>query len=316
MLDVATRALTHITGTHDLATLYSTSFSPDGRHILACWDDCAGYRLDVHDRSGERVAQISSPDTWRKASLAFAAQNRVAGASREGFSVWDLTSGELHGTRGPREPQVPRERCRPCGSRAGVVAANKAGSKLAFSEGRGLSPVPVFDAVTLDALGCLLPAHDYVPLSDHGAFSSMTWDVYGLLFTCPPTERKAGVLRVVSPDARSDTAKSYCEIMRCQQQHAHKPVSSPDGAFVCVCESDGAEVKIYDTRSGRLVLDSCVPLPDSLEVLHKPVLWWSACGCCVLVRHTTWDAGARRCHPERLLWMQILRCRREEDAGN
>ena len=73
------------------------------------WDDCAGYCLEVHDLSGQRVAQISSPDTWHKACLAFAVQNRVAGASREGFSVWELTSGGLHGERVPVEPQVQRE---------------------------------------------------------------------------------------------------------------------------------------------------------------------------------------------------------------
>ena len=135
---------------------------------------------------------------------------------------------------------------------------------LAFSEERGLFSVLIFDAIALDALGCLHPAQDYAALSDHGAISSSTCGVHGLLLTCPPTERRAGVLRVDSLDPGSELD---CKAMRCQQQQAHKPVSSPDAAFVCVCENYGAKIKIYDTQSGRLVLDSCVHMSEGLEGL-------------------------------------------------
>ena len=141
------------------------------------WDDCAGYRFDVHDLSVQRVAQISSPDTWHKACLACAVQNRVAGASREDFLVWDLTSGGLLGTRVSVDAQVQRARYEPRDSRAGVAAANRTGARLASSEGRGLSSVLILDAIMLDALSCLHPAQDYTALSDHGAFSSITRDV-------------------------------------------------------------------------------------------------------------------------------------------
>ena len=190
-LDVVSLAMKHITSGSNDDSLQHLCWTSNG-HILTVWIDPAwidpadsGSSLAVYDCSGQCTAQFWLPEHILAPStapgcrwvLACAAGNRVAAAAIQNFSVWDLQSGELVGTRGPVIPAAQG----PAGAQAGLITANKTGSNFCA---QGSTAVYLYDATTLDALDVVHPAgKDMLArlVSDGCRLCGLAWEIGGFM---------------------------------------------------------------------------------------------------------------------------------------
>ena len=289
-LDVASLAVQHITCTSEHESLLRVEFSRCGSLILALWHgyDANESRFEVHDSSGQRIAQFRASGQGFDWQLALTAGNRVAAARSQDFSVWDLRSGQLVGTRGPATPatQGPASGC------TGLIAANKTGTKLAFCAW-GSTAVHLHEAVTLEALGVVHPADRVMPAcleSGGSQLCGLGWEVgWNCVVRMHGPQRPCG--RHHWQDCllalRLRAGGLYEEMMRNDPPNATLPAVSPDGVFMCMFSPSAATIGVYDTRSGQLLSTLAVPALGSTQDQRPDThvfLWWSTCGHRLLVR--------------------------------
>ena len=286
-LDVARLAVQHITCSRDIETLEQVVFSRCGSLILALWHNYADddSRFEVHDCSGQRVAQFREPVHAFERQLALTAGNRVAAARSQDFSVWDMRSGQLVGTRGPETPAAQT----PAGGRAGLIVANKAASKLAFCA-RGSTAVHLYEAATLEALGVVHPAGEGLLArlaAQESKLCRLGWGVGGWVMHLTPAAT-CGTCYV-----RLRAGGEYEEVLGQAGGEASLPALSPDGVFMGMVSPSAAAVGVHDTRSGQLLSTMAVTVPEAeqgQEPHTEVALWWSTCGHRLLVRITSvWD---------------------------
>ena len=136
----------------------------------------------------------------------------------------------------------------------GAVAADQAGSKLAFCS--VTEPfLHVYNSTTLEELYCLEAAGN-IKLVNNSLRSDMVWTVYGWLLVDTmnrETRFSFNDVRVMRLSDR-DSGK-VCQLMeRRLQPEQRQPATSPDSAFLCVFNDHSATLKVHDARSGRVVL--------------------------------------------------------------
>ena len=281
-LDTASLAVQHITCSSDVETLEHLSFTRCGSLILALWHNFLedNSRFEVFECSGQRTAQFREPGFQRE--LAHAAGSRLAVAHSQDFSVWDLRSGQLIGARGPEPPAAQG----PAGARVGLIAANKAGTRLAFSA-QGSTAVYLYDAATLDAQGVIYPTGEGLLarlVSNQRQLCGLGWELGGCLLCWegPSWTRGCNYVRLRDGGEYEETLGQDCG-------KTPLPAVSPDGVFVCLYFSSTATIGVHDTRSGQLLSTHAVDAPKLVQGELPDVavsLSWSSCGCRLLLRIT------------------------------
>ena len=309
MLEIPRWALTkvmHLRGAAPGEVMYSATWSPDSL-VTVPYKDCSGCFCRVHQRDGQIVANFQVPELLlkggRQPSLTYALRDRLAIARQDDFGVWQLSSGDLLGIAGPSVvPQATQAGVR-CDS---TVAANRPGTKLAFFAAR-TRRLHLYNARTLaplETMGSLSPAGRAGILPRDSQRFGMVWDVYGWMMLSGSwsqfEDHKLAMLHLYK--ARSDG--KYALTLRHQHQLAQLPASSPDGAFVClcVCSSLAATIKVFDTRTGQLVLSRLTELPDGVlgHRIHHAI-HWSSCGSHIMVRLFAFDHSIPSGITDRLL---------------
>ena len=309
VLEIPRWALTkvmHMTGAAAGLVMYSATWSPDSL-ITVPYKDCSGCFCRVHKRDGQIVADFQVPELLlqggRRPSLAYAMRNRLAIARQDDFGVWQLPSGDLLDIIGPSVvPKATQAEVR-CDS---TVAANPPGTKLAFFAAR-TRRLHLYNARTLsplETMGLLSPAGRAGILPQDSQRFGMVWDVYGWMLLSGPwspyEDDKLAMLHLYK--ARSDGR--YALTLRHEHQPAQLPASSPDGAFVClcVCKSRAATIKVFNTRTGQLVLSKLTELPDGVlcHAIHHAI-HWSSCGSHIMVRLYAFDCSIPSGMTDRLL---------------
>ena len=129
----------------------------------------------VFNRYGQLKCQIIDELADFRPALAFLPGDRLALAHKDGFALWHLSSGHTLATI---TPQPGMAGTRGLGN-VGLVAANQAGSKLAFCS--TAEPVlHVYNSTSLDELYRLEAAAD-IEVGILSLCSDLLWTVYGWL---------------------------------------------------------------------------------------------------------------------------------------
>ena len=265
LLDAATQALTLITTTYEIMTMLEVAFSL-GPLIVVLWEhyEPSGAErswLDVHDRSGQRIAHFTDTDTrpWATLprSLACAMGDTVAMAREHGLEIWHLRSGRQLRTWEP----APATESHAAGMHAAQVVASGTGARLAFC-GTGSLHVHLVDAATLEVQGSFCLAGEQMVsglVSRRHRLKSISWAGAFLLQTVGPLhEQREDGLHVLSIQPGSSCLR---EQLRCGPSVSLQAAFSPDGAFLCVYEQGSTSLGVYETCSGRRVLEQAVVLP-------------------------------------------------------
>ena len=283
LLHVASLSIKHIIPeTHD-KDVQGVSFLPDNRHVLVRSHQAMWARYEVYDGQGKEVVHFGHEMPFESITWAFATKTKLAVACGDHVKVFDLTSGKPVGTL---EPDILEDRTSEPAEQTGIVASNRAHSKLAFVA-PGTWVVRIYDAATLSELACVRPLH--AMRSDRATLERMVFGMSGWLFTnYQPFEKVHERLRVC---VMASDHSTYREVL----DHGHvgpgDPVWSPDGLFVGCYERATSRVKVFSVRLQQMVLTHKVVVPNDLKGSHKDMsrridLLWSACGSRLLV-HTT-----------------------------
>ena len=287
-----------MTGSYDHMSIGIVSFSLDSQLILVPWeDDCSEPIFDIHDRTGQCLAQFQVPCLpWREFSLAHALGGRAAFACHYDFWVVELRTGQVLGNRAPCSV-VLQEHTSPD---SGLVTSNKSGSKLAFCT-RGSSEIHLYDSLTLAALGSVSPfggealSHLFCAQARLCSieFCGRGWALRAgqqpFMFPC---FRRTESLLVSMTWPGSDRFK---DTLWCEPQNAPYPVVSPSAAFVCTYEALRAVVSVHDTRSGQRTFTQAVRLPEGVPDVAADckavALGWSSCETRLHVRTSVRSYG-------------------------
>ena len=101
------------------------------------------------------MCHLAAPPATYGPRLAFTCKGTVAAAHQRGWRVWDLASGALIATKGlGAQLQTLLDRSN---VESAAIAANRTGTRLAFFSSC-TSALELFDAVSLEPLGCVHPA--------------------------------------------------------------------------------------------------------------------------------------------------------------
>ena len=275
-LDISSRAMTHVLGTEVISC--NISFAPDSNLCLVLLP--AEAMLEVYSQSGQRLARFPErrvPGDSSLPSLAFLVEDHVAMAHTQSFIVHDLRSGQLLATIWPAQDSAD------CASmtRAGVIAADRAGSTLAFCAA-GTSVLHLYDAATLNLLGCVCASGDVVPAASGGYHrtADLVWGVHGWLLVTASVNVMGHVCEDLHLLSYQDGSNTYEEVL----WRGHQPEgrsASPDGALVCCYDLAASTVEILDARFGLPLSKHAVPalpnMPEEEDVILLVDMWWSSC---------------------------------------
>ena len=254
-----------------------------------------GLQNFVYDRNGCEIVRFRDLDSC----AAYVVRNRLAVAHKSFFNIWDLMSGQKHGTLEP----VARENTD--SHHQGRIAANGSGTQLAFCP-VAAEILHLYDALTLAPLCRLHPAGCNPPRASGSSLCALGWGAshgwwMGYGSNSPHGSRmdQPWTVLVVQPQADS----TYKEVLRCERQFGLFPTLSPDGAFMCSFEPLGASINVHDTHSGQLMLAQSLCHPDGVQApeplqgarevnaFNLEYMQWSACGRKLCIA-ATWGNGA------------------------
>ena len=251
--------------------------------------DLVDAEISVHDHSGLHLSRftISIPrGSCKDTCFDFSPGNRAIALPHH-ICVWDLLTGQLLGSTAMLAIRACSEPCKA----SAILAANRAGCKLAFS-GAESSALHLYDALTLEMLACLQPAG----ASEHEAYkwgaTSLHWGRNTSSWLFVRRWRDHGDVYVLQ-DTLGSTNLS-CNSLCVSSTFLCMPAVSPDLGRVCTVErafmASSATIRVHDVYSGALVLTHEVrSSPAAHECLRSEVLW-SSCGSRLLV--ITFEDGA------------------------
>ena len=260
-MDVAAQRLTYLTdtsGTSEMAQTFQICFTPDSSMVLIAVHTCSGARLEVHSRNAQRLHRIRPEEADNNLAMVCLTSLQAAVTSDfNGFTVWDLlTSQQLHAVKLHEEKELDsddEEMVFP--TVPSLLCADKFGTRLAYVESDSVI-VHLFDAATLQPLGTLNPPD--IVTSQQG-ISHLNLGVSSFLLT-PYSERWN--TRVVHLCRLEEDPAVLQTLMHIEPNQA--PVHSEDAAFfACICKGGAATIKVFDSRSGDLVLAHEAGLQDA-----------------------------------------------------
>ena len=218
-------------------------FTPNSHLHVINWalsvEDADRFQLTVRDRSGQLLANIDWPGTAPfvfETSLAILTGGKPAVGSEAELAVWDLPKGQQLGHRDLCPVQDRAD-----GPPLGLVAANRAGTKLAYIAAH-TTALRIHDAVNLDVLGTIKADAGVISLTD-----TLIWSVYGwaLLKQRRPQVSMGGAcveLRFLQQMPGSDSFRGVLQL-----QVFKAPAFSPCGAFCCLFDDTRSTVmRIHD----------------------------------------------------------------------
>ena len=246
--------------------IYDCAVSMTGDLILLITRCKTSYQFDLRMRSGKHLSTIVFDEAC-KVSWTLTAENDIAVACNHTLGLLKFKGG-LGSTCCPDVEKCPV--AVPCQS---MVHTDPAGTKLAFSTGCA-SGMHLYDAVTLVGLGCVNFEGNAI------ADVAVMWAPFGWLHMIAAGPSLS--VRVFGPQLHSSLER---EVLLLDRQHIQLPALSPDGALLGVFEaSPRAAIKVFDTRSGRLMLMHALELAGAVIDTEKQMsLTWSLCGAQLMV---------------------------------
>ena len=268
-LQVGTRVMTHVATRAEY--FCDLTFAPDSETCMVLWydpSDSDRHFFEVYSQAGQQVSHFEEPGIaclkYDEPSVAYLMGGRVAIAHPHKFIVRHLRSRDKLASRRPvqAEHAWPGVVLAGLGC-AGVVAEDRAGSRLAFCAAR-TSVVYLYEPATLKVLGSVAAAAAFVPAPGRGRSAQLVWGVHGWLLVTDHTILKQVAAQDLHVLRHQEGTGLYEEVLFCKRQPRGLSAASPDGALVCSYDRAASTIEIHDTRFGLPLCKQALPaLPDT-----------------------------------------------------
>ena len=287
--------------------------------VSGVFEHDSSLQFDVYRWDCQAVAHFEvAADEWVWPSFAVTDEDMLAVSGWGKIHLWDLLSGGL--VRSIRNPQA----LAPGSGPAPSMLIDRGGRRLAVLPA-DLHAVYVFDALTLDILGCVPPADHAAPDPQSGL----------LLWGVGDEQVLTGLYTMAISGLGDECNVQVCRLVPGRAMASEEAwwggqdfVMSPDGAFMCdfigaqmarpAASADGSLatlgiIRICDACSGDVVFEHSLGLDQAdtgflchpaWDIAATGPVRWSSCGMRLVVPMFAWETTTSR-GIDRILVLQL-----------